>query len=121
MQPKTLKIIYWLVTIIFVLFMILDGIGGVMRVEAGKESMAHLGYPVYLLTILGIAKLLGAVALLQNKLDTLKEWAYAGFTINLTGATASHIFVGDSVGVIITPVIVSAVMFLSYGLWRQSR
>ncbi len=84
-----------------------------------QESLAHLGYPPYILTILGIAKLLGAVALLQPVLPTLREWAYAGFTINLIGATASHALSGDPMGVTVAPVMVLALLAVSY-VWQAT-
>jgi len=119
MKPKTIKIIYWSVTIFFALAMLLDGIVGVMRIEAGKEALAHLGYPEYNLTIFGIAKILGSIAILQPKFRTIKEWAYAGFTINFIGAFASHAFVGDGIGMLIPPVITLVIMFISYFLWKR--
>lgn len=119
MQSKTGKIIYWFVTGLFVLTMLADGIAGVMRVEGGKESFAHLGYPVYFLTILGTAKILGAIAILQTKFRIISEWAYAGFTFNFISAAASHAFVGDGVGMMIVPIIVLAVMFVSYYFWKK--
>jgi len=76
--------------------------------------VGHLGYPPYLLTILGTAKLLGALALLQNRLPTLREWAYAGFTINLLGATASHLFAGDPLSIAMVPAALLAPLAVSY-------
>ncbi len=119
MKPKTIKIIYWLVTGLFVLAMFLDGIAGMLRVEAGKEGLAHLGYPMYFLTILGGAKILGAVAILQTKFQTIKEWAYAGFTFNFISAFASHAFVSDGIGMLIPPVVTLVIMFISYFLWKK--
>jgi DoxX-like family len=119
MKPKTVKFIYWTATVLFVLLMLMDGITGVSRVEAGQEAMRHLGYPIYCMTILGVAKILGAFALLQPIFRTLKEWAYAGFTINFLGAFASHFFTGDSFGMQITPLIVLVFMFLTYFLWKK--
>ncbi len=57
--------------------------------------IAHLGYPAYLLTILGVWKMLGTVAVLIPKFPLLKEWAYAGFFFIMTGAVVSHIAAGD--------------------------
>jgi len=59
--------------------------------------ITHLGYPVYLLTLLGIWKVLGVAALLIPKFPLLKEWAYAGFFFVMSGAVFSHIASGDSV------------------------
>jgi len=61
------------------------------------DSMTHLGYPVYLVTILGVWKILGVVALLIPRFPLLKEWAYAGFFFIMSGAILSHIAVGDTV------------------------
>lgn len=88
MIPKTIKIIYWSVTGLFILAMLLDEIAGVLRVKGGKEALAHLGYPMYFLTILRTAKILGAIAILQTKFQTIKEWAYAGFTFKFISVFA---------------------------------
>ncbi len=119
MKLKTIKIIYWSVTGLFALAMLADGIAGVLRVEGGKEALAHLGYPEYDLTIFGVAKILGSIAVLQPKFRTIKEWAYAGFTINFIGAFASHAFVGDGSVMLIPPIITLVIMFISYFLWKK--
>lgn len=59
--------------------------------------ITHLGYPVYLITILGVWKILGTIAVLIPKFPLLKEWAYAGFFFITTGAMISHIASGDPV------------------------
>ncbi|WP_317163476.1 DoxX family protein [Mucilaginibacter arboris] len=66
---------YWIITIIFSLFMLMDGIGAITRAAAGQEVLKHLGYPMYALTIFGVAKILGVIAILQTKFYTIKEWA----------------------------------------------
>ncbi|MBC7488183.1 MAG: DoxX family protein [Cytophagaceae bacterium] len=119
MKPKTINISYWIFTILFCAAMLMDGIAGLMRVQDGKEGLAHLGYPEYLLSIVGIAKVLGVLAILQTKFKVIKEWAYAGFTINFIGASLSHLFVGDSIGMFFMPLVVLAFMFASYYLWKQ--
>ncbi|MBB6236002.1 putative membrane protein YphA (DoxX/SURF4 family) [Pedobacter sp. AK013] len=116
---KKLKTWHWIATIIFALMMIMDGIGGITQQEAGKEVLKHLGYPMYLLIIVGIAKLLGAASILQNKFITLKEWAYAGFAINFIGAFASRAFVGDGISLLIPPLIALVIMFIPYVLWKK--
>ena len=116
---KKLKTWYWIATIIFALMMIMDGIGGITQQEAGKEVLKHLGYPMYLLIIVGIAKLLGAASILQNKFKTIKEWAYAGFAINFIGAFASRAFIGDGVSLLIPPLVALIIMFIPYILWKK--
>lgn len=119
MKSKNVIITYWIITVLFALMMFLDGIAGVLRVEGGKQSLAQLGYPVYLLTILGIAKISGAIAVLQTAFRTIKEWAYAGFTFIFIGAFASHAFVSEGIGLLIPPIFMLAIMFVSYFLWKK--
>ena len=119
MKPHTLKILYWPVTGLFAAFMLLDGIGGIMRDETGQEVMRHLGYPIYIMTIFGVLKLLGVVAILQQRFSVIREWAYAGFSFNFIGAAASRAFAGDSAGLIIFPIGCLLFMFLSYYLWKR--
>lgn len=120
MKTQPSKILYWSLTILFAVAMFMDGIGGVTRAEAGQDVMRHLGYPIYVLTIFGVAKLLGAVAILQTKYRVIKEWAYAGFTINFIGAFASRAFVGDETGLLIPPIVALAFMFATYFLWKRT-
>jgi len=118
---KKLKTWYWIATIIFALMMIMDGFGGVTQQGAGKEVLKHLGYPMYMLIIVGISKLLGAVSILQNKYTAIKEWAYAGFAINFIGAFASRAFVGDGISLLIPPLVALIMMFIPYILWKKLR
>ena len=97
---KRNKIIYWIATIWLALGMVATGTGQLIKMKAGQggaDMITHLGYPVYLLTILGIWKILGVVVVLIPKFSLLKEWAYAGFFFIMSGAMISHIAVGDSV------------------------
>ena len=119
MKPKIIKIIYWTVTILFSLFMMFSGFLEIMQTEQAKEIMKHLGYPIYVNTIIGVAKILGALAVLQWKFETIKEWAYAGFTIDFIGASASFFFTGDGIATALSPFIFLAVMFISYFLWKK--
>jgi uncharacterized membrane protein YphA (DoxX/SURF4 family) len=96
----TKKIIYWVATVWLALGM--AATGGVQLFmlqegQGGAEQIRHLGYPVYLLTILGVWKISGVVAILIPKFPRLKEWAYAGFFFVMTGAIVSHIVSGDPV------------------------
>ena len=120
MKPKTIKILYWAVTILFSLAMLMSGILEVMQTEQSVEVIRHLGYPAYVNTIIGVAKILGVIAILQWKFRTVKEWAYAGFTIDFIGAGASMYFAGDEILTALSPVIFIAVMFISYFLWKKT-
>ena len=119
MKPKKIKIIYWAVTILFALFMLFSGVSEIMQTEQAKEIMQHLGYPIYVNIIIGIAKILGALAILQWKFRTLKEWAYSGFTVDFIGAGASMYFAGDGILMALSPMVFLAVMFISYFLWKK--
>ena len=119
MKPKTIRIIYWILTFLFALFMLFSGVSELMQTEQAKEIMKHLGYPIYVNTIIGVAKILGALAILQWKYKTVKEWAYAGFAIDFIGAGASFYFAGDGLLTALSPLIFLAAMFLTYFLWKK--
>lgn len=88
---KKNKTIYWTLTVLFALFMGLGAIPDILRMDEAKKVLEHLGYPMYFLQFIGFAKLLGATILLIPIFDKLKEWAYAGLAIDLTGAIYSII------------------------------
>jgi hypothetical protein len=102
-MSKRNKIIYWIATIWLALGMVATGLMQLLKTEAegavsppGVWGITQLGYPVYFLTILGVWKVLGAVAILLPKFPLLKEWAYAGFFFIMTGALFSHIAAGSA-------------------------
>jgi uncharacterized membrane protein YphA (DoxX/SURF4 family) len=90
-MTKRNKIIYWICTIWLALGMVSTGIVQLLRVKEEVAMFTKLGYPVYLLTLLGIWKLLGVIAVLIPKSPILKEWAYAGFFFAMSGAAFSHL------------------------------
>jgi hypothetical protein len=101
-MTKRNKIIYWIATIWLASGMLSTGTLQLFRAKAegslappGVYGITHLGYPIYFLTILGVWKILGVVALLIPKFPLLKEWAYAGFFFAMSGAVLSHIAIGD--------------------------
>lgn len=118
---KTKQIGYWVTLALFCLAMAGGGIADLMKAPAIMESMTQLGYPDYLATILGFWKLAGVVVLLMPRLGLLKEWAYAGFVFDLTGASASHLFVKDPMPEPIVPLIVLAIGMASWSLRPASR
>jgi hypothetical protein len=99
-MTKRNKIIYWVATIWLALGLVSTGAGQLFKAKAGQggvEMITHLGYPVYLLTLLGTWKILAVVAVLIPKFPLLKEWAYAGIFFLTSGAMFSHIATGDHI------------------------
>ena len=118
---KANKVIYWIATLIFV---VPSGIMGILELFLGGpastvQALVLLGYPLYLLKIIGFAKIAGAIAVLFNKAPRLKEWAYAGFTIEFLGAAASHFLASDLKG-IPAPLIILIFTMVSYFYWHKN-
>jgi uncharacterized membrane protein YphA (DoxX/SURF4 family) len=112
---------YWISTGLLAAAFTLGGLTDLAHTAQMKEGFAHLGYPVYLLTLLGLWKVLGATALLVPRFPRLKEWAYAGITFDLTGAAWSHAAAGDDLGKIVTPLVLLAIAAVSWATRPQSR
>ncbi len=96
-MTKRNKIIYWIATLWLALGMLSSGIVQLLNLQTEGDFITGLGYPVYFLTLLGIWKILGVVALLVPGLPLLKEWAYAGFFFVMSGAVFSHLVSGAPV------------------------
>src|ERR1700692_4124374 len=92
---KTIKITYWIFTILLIVLMLFSAIASFKQNPDGMAMMKHLGYPYSVLTLLSIAKILGVIAILVPGFPRLKEWAYAGFTFDLVGAIYASLSVGD--------------------------
>jgi hypothetical protein len=100
-MTKRNKIIYWIFTVWLALGMTSTGMAQLFKMQTGAgsaDSIAHLGYPAYFVTLLGTAKILGVVAVLIPRFPLLKEWAYAGFFFMMSGAVISHIAMGNGIG-----------------------
>jgi uncharacterized membrane protein YphA (DoxX/SURF4 family) len=113
-MKKRDKIIYWIATAWLALGMISTGIVQLLKVKEEAELFNRLGYPAYLLTMLGIWKLLGVIAVLLPKLPLLKEWAYAGFFFAMSGAVFSHLAMGDSAKEYFGPVLLIILTVVSW-------
>jgi uncharacterized membrane protein YphA (DoxX/SURF4 family) len=112
---------YWVTTGLIGLAFLTGGAGDLAGGADMVAAITHLGYPAYLLTILGVAKLLGAVAVLVPRFPRLKEWAYAGIVIDLLGASASHAFTGDGLDKVIPPLVLTGIAMASWALRPESR
>ncbi|MEP6947473.1 MAG: DoxX family protein [Acidobacteriota bacterium] len=120
-MTKTQKLIYWIATLWLALGMTSTGIVQLMRMKDDVDRTAHLGYPTYLLTILGIWKLLGVAAVLFPKLPVLKEWAYAGFFFAMSGALISHVVVSDPFSEIAPSLLLLILTVVSWHFRPESR
>lgn len=112
---------YWLATILGAGLLFIGGILFITQGENQVAEMNHLGYPVYFLTFLGIGRILGAIAIVLPRFPRLKEWAYAGFVLDLIGASASHAFAKDSHAQVASPLIFLVLIVVSWALRPPSR
>ena len=110
------KIIYWVSTLWLALGMVSTGLGQLLKFkgQGDADMIAHLGYPLYLLTLLGVWKMLGVAAVLIPKFPRLKEWAYAGFFFVMTGAAFSHLAAGDPVTALIPSLLLLVLTIISW-------
>jgi VIT1/CCC1 family predicted Fe2+/Mn2+ transporter len=90
-SQKRNKIIYWIFTLWMALGMVSTAVVQLLKNKDEIENFTSLGYPIYLMTIIGVWKILGVFAVLIPKYPLLKEWAYAGFFFVMSGAVISHI------------------------------
>lgn len=104
-MTKRNKIIYWISTGWLALGMLSTGLVQLLKKEEEVANFTQLGYPGYLLTLLGVWKILGVIAVLTPNFPLLKEWAYAGFFFAMSGAIVSHIASGDPMSEIAPPLL----------------
>jgi len=114
---KARKIVYWVATIWLALGMLSTGLVQLFKTKEGQggvDMVTHLGYPVYLLTLLAVWKILGVIVVLIPKFSLLKEWAYAGFFFVMTGAIFSHIAAGDAINEIFPSLLLLVLTIVSW-------
>ncbi|MDN4074918.1 DoxX family protein [Fictibacillus terranigra] len=123
-RPQGKMISYWSVTLLLTAAIMLSGIGQLMQFGGNVELVTKIGYPLYILTILGIWKVLGSIALVVPGFPRLKEWVHAGIFFLMTGAALSHAFAndyGDYGFNIILPLSYAALNIASWALRPKSR
>ncbi|MGZ3885442.1 MAG: DoxX family protein [Bacteroidia bacterium] len=114
-MEKGKLITYWIATGLVSVGMLGSGIAQLFRTKDMIDLITPLGYPLYLLSILGTWKILGVIAILMPRFPLLKEWAYAGFFFTMTGALVSHLASGDdSIKGIIGPIMQTVFIVLSW-------
>lgn len=113
------RLLYWIPTVLLVLLM---GPGGVFDAMAGPDVlkiMHELGYPDYFTRMLGVAKILGVIAILAPVPRWVREWAYAGFAFDLIAASISHVAVGNRITDAGLPVLGLVFLAMSRVAWQK--
>ena len=118
MTPKVTAIVYWLVTALFCLQMSFTAYAQLSLPQVA-EAFSHLGFPDYFRVELSWAKLVGVLLLLAPVPARLKEWAYAGFAIDLASALIAHLAVGDPAQAWGWAAGTGVLWGLSYFFWRR--
>lgn len=113
--------LYWLATTYVVLTSILGGVAAILHSPPLFEEMLRLGYPPHFSTLLGVWKVLGAAALSVPRRPLLKEWAYAGFFVDFTGAMVAYASAGAGIASYIGPALAIGALMLSWYLRPSSR
>lgn len=121
MSTKAINITYWICTILFSALMIFSSVGGLQPSQQAIQLMHDgLGYPVYFIQFISVAKLVGAITILIPGLDRIKEWAYAGLFFDLAGAIYSGIAASGTFDpMMLTMAIWILPGMLSYYFWRK--
>jgi uncharacterized membrane protein YphA (DoxX/SURF4 family) len=120
--PTTARTIgYWVTTALAAVAFAVPGVLNLAHAPHIAEDMRHLGYPPYLLTILGAWKIFGAATILAPRLPRVKEWAYAGMIFDLTGAAASRASSGDALPMVVIPLVIAAAVAASWALRPPER
>ena len=121
MSAKTKKILYRVVTGFLAFGMLSNAFAQLFYTQGFVTILTHLGYPLYLLTILGIRKILGVIALLVPRFPLVKEWAYAGFFFAMSGAFVSHLAVGDGLTDVLPALVLLILVVFSWYLRPADR
>lgn len=119
MSSKKSNVLYWTFTLLFGVLIILDGIGGLVYGEEGDRLMKTLGYPPYLLKVIGVSKILAGIAIIQQRFPAIREWAFAGLVINLVCAFIARIMSHSPAFETIFPLLLLAFLFVPYLLWKR--
>lgn len=120
-MSKAKKITYWISTIWLSLGMTSTGIVQIMHLPDETKMITDLGYPGYFMTLIGVWKLLGVIAVLLPKTALLKEWAYAGFFFTMSGAIVSHLAKGEVFATILPPALLLVLTCISWYTRPESR
>ncbi len=123
MKQKTINLLYWGTTLLFAGFMVWSSVPGISpKGQTLQVLHDYLGYPVYFISFISVAKLIGSAAILVPAFNKIKEWAYAGLFFDLAGAIFSVVYVSKKFDpgmlFILLPVVLGA---LSYYFWNKKK
>lgn len=120
-STRTRTIAYWGTTGLLALAFLVGGAADSARAPNVVAGLAHLGYPAYFATLLGVWKVLGAAAVVVPRFPRLKEWAYAGMLFDLSGAAVSHAASHDPAGKVLVPLVLLGLTMASWALRPADR
>jgi len=120
-MEKRKLIWYWIITAILSFCIFTGGLFQALQLKGVVEGFKPLGYPTYFISIIGVWKVLGVIAILVPAFKLLKEWAYAGIFFAMTGAVISHIASNDVHEQIIAPIVLAIFAVLSWYLRPADR
>lgn len=120
-MEKRKLIWYWIITALLSFCIFLGGLAQTLQLKDVVQGFKPLGYPTYFISIIGVWKMLGVIAILIPKFKLLKEWAYAGIFFTMTGAVISHIASNDVKVQIISPIVLAIFTVLSWYLRPANR
>ena len=119
MKPKAIA--YWVCTVVIALCIGAGGLAQVLRLPQNVEGMTALGYPLHFIVLLGVWKVLGALTLLAPGLGLVKEWAYFGIFVDLSGAVVASAANGGAAFHIVAPLVLIGILVASWALRPESR
>jgi len=120
-MEKRKLIWYWIITGLLSFCIFFGGLTQALQLKQTVDGFKPLGYPTYFISLIGIWKMLGVIAILLPKFRLLKEWAYAGLFFTMTGAVISHIASNDVKAQIIAPIVLAIFTVLSWYLRPADR
>jgi hypothetical protein len=113
--------VYAISTALAVAAFVGSGLANLFRVDHVAHDLARLGYPPYVMSVLGTWKVLGAIVIASPRLSRAKEWAYAGMTFDLTGAAVSRAAIGDGAGAVLGPLAIAVIVVVSWACRPPAR
>ena len=118
---RSRPVLFWLVTGLQAFGMLAGATAQLLRAQINVDGMRHLGYPLYVLTLVGVWKVAGVLVLVLPGWRLAKEWAYAGFFFLLTGAVVSHLASGEGPLAALAPFVFACLTVASWQLRPASR